>query len=141
MAFRGTYEHSVDERGRVALPARYRHLFSDGVKLTFCPDGCIEVYTTEEFEKNEAHIASEPPNHRRGRRLRRGFSVQAYDSELDRQGRILIPQYLRDRAAIGQGPVVITGRVECLEIWNVERWEQELSEVESTFGDELEALT
>jgi MraZ protein len=140
MAFRGTYEHSVDDRGRVALPARYRHVFTDGVKLTFCPDGCIEVFTTEEFEKNEARIAQEPASHRRGRRLRRGFSVRAYDSELDRQGRILIPQYLRERAGIGSGPVVITGRVECLEIWNTERWEEELSHVEADYGNELEAL-
>ncbi|HXG36000.1 MAG TPA: cell division/cell wall cluster transcriptional repressor MraZ [Dehalococcoidia bacterium] len=139
MTFRGTYEHMMDDRGRVALPARYRHLFTEGVKLTLSPDGSIEVYTPEGFEREENRFTSEPPTHLRGRRLRRGFSARSWDAELDRQGRILIPQSLRERAGIN-GAVIITGRFECLEIWNPQRWEEELAEVEATYAQEMESL-
>jgi MraZ protein len=139
MVFRGTYEYSMDDRGRVPIPARYRHLFSDGLKLTLSPDGCVEVWTNEGFESMEARVMAEPATTLRGRRLRRGFSVRSWDAELDRQGRILIPQYLREKAQL-EGNVIVAGRIECLEIWNPKRWEEEMAQVEATYREELESL-
>ncbi len=139
MTFRGTYEHMVDDKGRVALPARYRHLFTEGVKLALSPDGCLEVYTPEAFAAKETELAATSANQLLGRRLRRAFSVRSWDAELDRQGRILIPPHLRDRAEIGQGPVVITGCTEWLEIWKPERWEAELAQSDELFGQHMEA--
>lgn len=140
MAFRGTYEHIIDDRGRVAVPARYRDLFRTGVVLAQGPDGCVEVYTVEDYERVSEFVVSEPPHRRRGRRLRRGFFSRSWDAELDRQGRILIPVPLRQWAGL-TGAVVINGRRECLEIWNAERWQAELAAIDQEYQAELESLS
>ncbi len=133
MAFRGTYEHTVDDRGRVALPARYRHEFADGVVLTPGPEGCIEVYTTSGFTQMSDLVAAEPATSTDGRRSRRFFDAQSWDTELDRQGRILIPAKYREAAAL-EGPVVIAGRRECLEIWSPDRWRRALQDATTAFS-------
>ena len=85
-------------------------------------DGCIEVYTEEGFQEVASHVV-EPPTSPVGRRARREHYSESYDTELDRQGRILIPPRLRQMAAVN-GAVIISGRKECLEIWNPERLAQ-----------------
>ena len=139
MAFRGTYEHSVDERGRVAIPARYRHLFSDGIVLVQSPEGCVEIYTTQGYDDMAQLVTTEPATHLRGRRLRRGFFSRSWDAELDRQGRILIPLPLREKADI-YGSVIVLGRQECLEIWNRQRWEIEMGEVTDAYAQGMEVI-
>jgi MraZ protein len=123
--FRGRYEHTVDDRGRVSLPARYRDEFSGGAIVQMSPDGCIDVYTEEGFQEVANHVV-EPPTTSDGRRARRVHYHESYDTELDRQGRILIPPRLRQMAAVN-GAVIIAGRKECLEIWNPERLERVLN--------------
>lgn len=139
MAFRGTYEHTVDDRGRVAIPARYRHEFAEGAVLAASPEGCVEVYTVDGFDEMSRLVTAEPATHLRGRRLRRGFFGRSWDAELDRQGRILIPQTLREEARL-DGAVVINGRRECLEVWNRDRYEEELRQVQEAYASELESL-
>ncbi len=139
MAFRGTYEHTVDDRGRVAIPARYRHEFAEGVVLTHSPEGCLEVYTPDGFDEMSNLVTAEPATHLKGRRLRRGFFARSWDAELDRQGRILIPAQLRETAQLN-GAVIVNGRRECLEVWNRDRWEKELEEVQAAYAAELESL-
>lgn len=123
--FRGRYEHTVDDRGRVSLPARYRNEFVNGAIVQIGPDGCIDVYTEEGFQEVAKHVV-EPPTTSEGRRARRVHYYESYDTELDRQGRILIPPRLRQMAAVN-GAVIIAGRKECLEIWNPERLERVLN--------------
>lgn len=139
MAFRGTFEHSVDDRGRVAIPARYRHLFTEGVVLVQSPEGCVEMYTPEGYDEMSRLVTAEPATHLKGRRLRRGFFARSWDAELDRQGRILIPSPLRESGQL-DGVVIISGRRECLEIWNSQRWEQEMREVVEAYPQEMESL-
>lgn len=124
MSFRGTYEHTLDDRGRVALPARYRQEFIQGAVLTLGPEGCIEVYTPPGYREMSDRVAAEPATTLRGRRDRRRFDAQCFDAELDRQGRILVPPRFRQEARLN-GAVTIIGRRECLEIWNPEAWEAE----------------
>jgi MraZ protein len=104
------------------LPARYREHFKGGVIVQTGVDGCIEVYTEEGFQEVASHVV-EPPTTPEGRRALREHYGESFDTELDRQGRILIPPRLRQMAAVN-GAVVITGRKQCLEIWNPERLEQ-----------------
>ena len=118
--FRGRFEHTIDDRGRVSLPARYRNEFAGGVILTAGADGCIDVYTEEGHKQVGIHVDVEPPTTPDGRRARRGHYAESFDSELDRQGRILIPPLLRQAAAVN-GTVIILGRKECLEIWDPRR--------------------
>jgi MraZ protein len=139
MAFRGEFEHTVDDRGRVAIPARYRREFAEGVVLTLSPEGCVEVYTPQGFDEMSTLVTAEPATHLKGRRLRRGFFARSWDAELDGQGRILIPAQLRETARLN-GSVVINGRRECLEVWNSDRWRAELAEVEAAYAAELESL-
>ncbi len=139
MAFRGTYEHTVDDRGRVAIPARYRHEFAEGLVLTRSPDGCVEIYTPDGYDEMSNLVTAEPATHLKGRRLRRRVFGRSWDAELDRQGRILIPAQLREAAQLN-GAVIVYGRDECLEVWNRDRWEKELEEVEATYAAELESL-
>jgi len=140
MAFRGTYEHTVDDRGRVAIPARYRHEFVDGVILTLSPEeGCVEVYNEDGFNEIASLVKAEPATHLKGRRLRRRLFGHSWDAELDGQGRILIPAQLREAAQLN-GAVIIYGRDECLEVWNRDRWQEELQQVEKAYPAELESL-
>lgn len=129
MFFSSTYEHSLDDKGRVAIPARYRHLFADGGFLVQGNDGCLEVYAASEFERMAQRVSGESPTSPHGRRLRRGFFARAWDIGLDRQGRILVPAALREWAGLN-GPVVLAGRLECLEIWSPERWAVELEQLD-----------
>jgi MraZ protein len=138
MAFRGNYEHSLDDRGRVAIPVRFRDAFGDGGVLAPSPDGCLELYPVEDFENTARELSTEGAQHQRGRRVRRALYALSYDVEIDRQGRILIPQAMRERAGL-DGPVVLAGRGECLEIWGAERWLQEQATVESEHAAILEA--
>ncbi|MDO8614774.1 MAG: division/cell wall cluster transcriptional repressor MraZ [Dehalococcoidia bacterium] len=123
MDFRGTYEFTLDNRGRVSIPARYRHEFADKVILAMGQDGCVEVYTEDGFNQMSNHVAAEPPTTPDGRQARREFYAQSFDTELDRQGRILVPPRFREKAALN-GAVVIAGRKECLEIWHPARLER-----------------
>ena len=112
----------MDDRGRVSLPARYRNEFNRGVIVQMGADGCIDVYTEEGFQEVASHVVA-PPTTSDGRRARREHYSDSFDTELDRQGRILIPPALRRSAAV-DGTVVVAGRKECLEIWNPERLEE-----------------
>lgn len=118
--FRGRYEHTIDDRGRVSLPARYRNEFAGGAILSMGADGCIDVYTEDGFDRVAIHVEVEPPTTPEGRQARRGHYSESFDTELDRQGRILIPPRLRQMAAVN-GTVIILGRKECLEIWDPRR--------------------
>jgi len=131
MSFRGTFEYSLDDRGRVAIPAKYRAEFPNNLAvITPSSDGCLQVYPEAAFyEMSEAH-AKAPATTLSGRRARRSFDAQAFDAELDRQGRILVPAKLRGQASLN-GTVVIIGARECLEIWNPEAWERERERAEA----------
>jgi MraZ protein len=133
MPFRGLFEHTLDDRGRVALPARYRQEFESGAVLTLGPDGCVVVYTQEGFLERSKEGASDSSLTRIGRMKRRVFDAFSFDVELDRQGRILVPAKFSDTAGL-DGPVVIAGVRECLEIWNPERWEK-------VYGEAVEAAS
>src|SRR3990172_6012355 len=136
MALRGRDEYTLDDRGRVAIPSRYRHKLGETVVLTPGQDGCVEVYSETSFEAMSDRLESSyPPTTRSGRRRGRLFRSQSQDTDLDRQGRILLPA--RFRVMLGSsGTVVIVGRRVCLEIWDPEKWDQEvqaaLAEAESS---------
>lgn len=137
--FRGAYEHTLDARSRLAIPARYREAFRDGAVVVQGPEGCVEVYTVEGYERISEFVVGEPAHRQRGRRLRRGFFARSWDAELDRQGRILIPAPLRQWADLA-GIVIIAGRRECLEVWSPQRWQQEMQGIAAAYESELETL-
>lgn len=122
--FWGIYDLTLDDRGRLAVPARYRHLFERGAMLVQGLDGQVELWTVEGYKTASLEFTEESMTTPEGRRLRRQRYARAWDVELDRQGRVLIPTKLRQKGAL-DGAVVVCGRGECLEIWNPQAWEAE----------------
>ena len=135
MQFRGSVEHSLDDRGRVAIPAKWRVAFPGNTAvITPTPEGCLQVFPEAEFQRLSEEYASSPATTIQGRRARRLFDAQAFDAELDRQGRLLVPASLRVFAAL-DGNVIEAGNRELFEIWNPERWRSELEEAKDTSPD------
>ena len=126
MIFFGTFEHSLDERGRIAIPARYRPAFVDGGILRAGPEGCAELYTQATFDEEvQRRLGSEDGNRlSNARRIRRAFLPDAYGVELDKQGRILTPSQIRDEAGL-VGKILIIGCGDYLELWHPDRWAEE----------------
>jgi len=124
--FYGTFEHAIDERGRVAVPARYRRVIQEGAVLRGGPEGCLELYTQEGFVTEAAQRlgAEASTRERSARRSRRGFMAGAFDVELDKQGRILLPQPLREYGALN-GRALFIGCGDYIELWSPEAWAHE----------------
>lgn len=139
MEFRGTYEYAIDARGRLPIPARYRAAFEEGVVLVQSPDGCVDVYTPDGYDAWASFLTREKPNRQRSRRLRRGFFARSIDVEVDRQGRILVPPFLRQHADLAS-TVLMVGRGECLEMWDPKRWEAEQALIDEEYEAALESM-
>lgn len=135
-SFLGVYEHNLDSRGRLAIPARYRGRFERGGILLPGPDASIELYPADEFEAVAQRRIPERQD-RVARDLRRALFAQAFDVQLDSQGRILIPQRMRELQGL-DGATVITGMGECLEIWSAEIWARQQEQLESIYDQLLE---
>jgi MraZ protein len=120
----GEYEYTVDDRGRLAIPARLRDAFHAGLVLARGLDQFIAVYPNEQWENVTAQMSGLPPNSIDVRRWRRNIFPSAFQAELDRQGRVLLPQSLREYAGI-ETRVVIAGVLDMLEIWDQEAWRVE----------------
>jgi MraZ protein len=138
--FYGTFEHAIDERGRVAVPAVYRHEFSAGGVVRVSAEGCVELYTHQGFEAEAQRrlSAEESTRSRAARRTRRSFLAGAYPVELDRQGRILLPQVIRGGANLN-GRAAIVGCGDYMEIWERESWAREQAALAAGEADEDES--
>ena len=137
MFFFGTFEHAIDERGRVAIPARYRRAFVDGGVLRVGPEGSVEMYTQGTFEDEvQRRLGAEDGNRSRdARRTRRSFLPEAYAVDLDKQGRILVPPQIRERSNLG-GKVLIIGCGDYLELWHPDQWAGEQAELERATAED-----
>ena len=128
--FKGEYLHSVDGKGRVAVPARFRAKIEHGAVLTRGIEQCLYVYTAETWELKSAALEAAELRPAERRRVERQMYSQAHDVELDAQGRMLIPLKLRQYAAIG-GEAVVVGARDRFEIWSAERWHDYAAELDA----------
>lgn len=117
----GEYNHTIDTKGRVIVPAKFREELGEEFVLTLGLDGCLFVYSNEEWE-NFVNKLRELPGNKEARQLQRYFMAGAITCEVDKQGRILIPSKLREKAEL-QKDVVFVGVVGKIEVWSKERWE------------------
>jgi MraZ protein len=137
MLFLGRHEYAMDERGRVPMPPRFRDALMHGMILTQgTPDHCIRAYASTNFEEQASLYMNEPVTTRNGRVMRRAFFSGAYQAELDRQGRVLIPPPLREYAHL-DNQVVVVGTGEGIEIWNAADFESAITAEESAFLQSL----
>jgi MraZ protein len=138
--FIGTYEHTIDEKSRLTLPARFRDALGDGVVLARGLDRNVAVYPRETWAMTvESRIAALDPLSREARELRRFFFSGAAEADLDRQGRVLVPAVLTRHAGL-EREVVVAGNYDHLELWNPSAWEQHLHAVEGSAEHAAERL-
>src|SRR3712207_1038384 len=128
----GEHEHTIDDKNRLTLPARFRQAFGDGVVVTRGMDGCLYAYTRGDWQDLvERRLGSLDPLSREARTMMRFFFAGAADGELDKQGRIMIPPALMTHAKLGR-EVVVAGVHDHLEIWDRAAWRDQLAEVEGS---------
>jgi MraZ protein len=136
----GEHEHSLDDKNRLTLPARFRAAFAGGLVVTRGMDGCLYAYRREDWDSLvETRLATLDPLSKEGRRMQRFFFSGASVVEPDRQGRVMIPGALIEHAGLGRD-VVVAGVHDHLEIWDRAKWRQELNEVEGSAEDVAERL-
>jgi MraZ protein len=136
----GEHAHTIDDKNRLTLPARFRHVFGSGIVVTRGMDGCLFAYTREDWERLvQDRLATLDPLSKEGRRMQRFFFSAAAESELDKQGRVSLPPALLAHAKLGRD-VVVAGVHDHLEIWDRDAWSRELAEVEGSAEDVAERL-
>ena len=121
--FMGEYNHVIDAKGRLIIPARFRELLGEEFIMTRGLDGCLSVYPMDEWETFEKKLRSLPFKNKNARTFTRFFVAGATNCELDRQGRVLVPQPLREFAGL-EKEVVLTGNLNRIEIWSKEKWSE-----------------
>ena len=120
--FRGAHYHSVDEKGRVIIPLRFRNELGTTFVITKGLDRCLFVFREDEFADMEKKLQTQPTLDRHTIRLQRWFSAEALETQVDNQGRVAIPGNLRDFAGI-QDDVAIVGAGNRIEIWSQQGWD------------------
>ncbi|MDE2144937.1 MAG: division/cell wall cluster transcriptional repressor MraZ [Patescibacteria group bacterium] len=133
--FIGEFKHSVDTKGRVAIPAKFRNQISSGAIITRGLDHCLFVFTEGDWEALAQKIIALPLAQSNSRAFARLMLAGASSAELDSQGRILVPDYLRKYAGIGKSVKVI-GVYNRVEIWDEGAWQKYKEKTESS-GDEI----
>jgi MraZ protein len=136
----GAHEHTIDDKNRLTLPARFRQAFSDGVVITRGLDRCLYAYRREDWGRLvESRLAPLDPLGQEGRKMHRYFFASATEADLDKQGRVMLPAPLIEYARLGR-EVVVAGVNDRLEIWDREAWRRELAEIEGSAEDVAERL-
>jgi MraZ protein len=119
--FTGEYRHTVYDKGRLAVPARFRVQLEAGAFVSRWIDGCLAIHTRAGWEHLDALVSGLAITDSRARLFQRQIFGGALEAEIDRQGRVLLPAYLRDEAGLGPEAVVVGVR-DHAEIWAPERW-------------------
>ncbi len=133
--FIGEHRHVIDDKGRLQMPARFRGAFGEGAVVTRGLDGCLFVYTAEEWKKMTDKLTTLPLTQADARKFSRLMLAGAVDVEIDKQGRINIPSYLREYADL-KSNVIVAGLMNRLEIWDQEVWQTQQAEVDK-HSDEI----
>ena len=120
--FMGTYEHGLDAKGRVIIPAKLRDNLGESFVVTLGLDGCLFAYPMDEWE-SFVNKLKELPGTKEARKLQRYFLAGAAPCEADKQGRVLIPANLREQAGLSKD-VVFVGVLQKIDIWSKERWQE-----------------
>jgi MraZ protein len=125
----GEYEHALDDKNRVTLPARFRQAFADGVFVGRGIDPCLVVYPPDGWGRFvEEQMAGLNPFSREARQMSRYLFAGATETELDKQGRIMLPPPLLEHAHL-QRDVVVAGVRDHLELWEPDAWRREIDDV------------
>jgi len=137
--FIGEYQHALDDKGRLAVPVKFRHDLKDGAVVTRGLDNCLFVYTKPAWQKLAAKLAALPISQANSRAFARLMLAGAMDLEVDNQGRVLLPDYLRAYAGLKKD-VVVAGLYDRVELWDKTKWNSYKKTTEKSSGSIAEAL-
>jgi len=138
--FLGEHQHTIDPKGRIVLPSRFREDLSKGCFITKGLDRCLFVFTPAQWELEVERIRSLPRTDRRLRNYSRVFFAGAIDQKPDKQGRIQIPAALRDYAGLDK-EVCVVGVGERVEIWDAVTWQDVTTNADVEYSQIEEALS
>lgn len=137
--FIGEYQHSIDEKGRLAVPIKFRAALAKGAVVTRGLDTCLFLYTQKEWTLLADKLSKLPISKANTRAFARLMLAGAMDCGIDKQGRIILPDYLRQYAGMKK-KVVIAGLYNRLELWDEDAWNRYKQGTEQRGGDIAEAL-
>ena len=129
--FLGQYQHSIDEKGRLTIPARFRELLDGGAYVTQGLDKCLVVMTSTSFAQTMSDLSSMNMADPNARLLRRVILSNAYPIEVDKSGRMLVPQQLREFAGLN-GEAVVAGQGDYFEVWSPAAWDEQMKQIQDT---------
>ena len=135
--FIGEYYHTIDAKGRVIIPQRFREELGERFILTRGLDGCLWIQTEEEWNEFRAKLRKLSTIDKKSRNFKRFFTAGATTCEFDKQGRILVPAPLRKHANL-EKDVVLTGMDNRIELWSLEKWE-DVSDIDEAGMDDIAA--
>jgi MraZ protein len=135
--FFGRYEHSLDPKGRVILPSKFRAHFEMGGYLTQFHDRCLALWTPEDFHKQMETMELKEEQGRTERNLARFWAQGTAEVDVDRQGRMVIPPYLREFARL-DGDVLVNGAISRVELWSPTVWAQKVAAAERRLTEDDE---
>ncbi|MCJ7789847.1 MAG: division/cell wall cluster transcriptional repressor MraZ [Candidatus Atribacteria bacterium] len=137
--FLGQYEHTIDEKGRLIVPAKYREPLGDNFIITYGLDVCLFVYSLEEWKTLAEKLKLLPLGQRDARAFKRILFSRATNCTIDSQGRVIIMKYLRDYARIDK-EVMIIGVSDRIEIWSKDIWQKYFEKIEGSYEDIAERV-
>jgi MraZ protein len=139
MMFIGEYIHNIDEKGRLAVPVKFRNRLSGGAVVTKGLDNCLSLYPEDAWAKQADKLVNLPQTQSKSRAYARFVLAGAFPVEIDKQGRVNVPPMLRKFAGI-KGQVIVTGLGDHIEIWAKDAWEAYSATVEKDSVDIAEEL-
>jgi MraZ protein len=137
--FIGEYNHNLDNKGRLAVPVKFRDDLKKGAVVTKGLDGCLFLYTMSEWKILADKLSKLPISQSNTRAFARLMLAGAMDVQIDKQGRVVLPDYLR-RYAVLKKKIIINGLYNRLEIWDENNWEKYKKITEKESGDIAEKL-
>lgn len=137
--FIGEYTHNIDEKGRLAVPKKFREDLTHGAVVTRGLDNCLFLYTSKEWEKLAEKLAGLPLAQANTRAFARLMLAGAMDVQIDKQGRIMLPEYLRTFSGM-EKEVVVAGLYNRLELWDKSAWQAYKEKTEAQSNDIAEQM-
>ncbi|MBI2041980.1 MAG: division/cell wall cluster transcriptional repressor MraZ [Candidatus Nealsonbacteria bacterium] len=135
----GEYKHTIDSKKRLAIPAKFRQSLGEKAVITKGLENCLVIYTLKEWERLAKKLEDMPSSQADARNFARMMLSGASEAELDKLGRVLIPDYLKNYACLKKD-IAILGLSNKIEIWDGEKWEEHKKRTETEAGDIAERL-
>ena len=132
--FVGTYNHKLDEKGRLFLPAKFRDEFAGGLMIGKGQERCVSLFTPEQFNLTAERLAAESMTDKTIRGYARVFGSGSFADTPDKQGRVSVPPLLREYAGLTK-ELVVVGSITHVEIWDPEKWQAYLAIEETNYAD------